>query len=141
MYYRSGEESKAGDIVECVHCDGIHVLANTNRYQVTDFDGRYVRIQGVTGCLCPTRFKLISRQEEPLHAPENRTKFWMVLGRGTPAYRHLTKKAAATEAERLARACPGEEFTVLEAVAAVKQSGLAWSSCGESQPSDDEVPF
>jgi hypothetical protein len=52
--------------------------------------------------------------------------FWMVLGVGTPTYKHTTLESAKTEAERLARACPGDEFTVLQSIATVKKSDISW---------------
>ena len=52
----------------------------------------------------------------------NSLRFWMVLGEGTPCYRHLTRASACTEAERLARLAPNQEFVVLEAIAIVKKS-------------------
>lgn len=44
-------------------------------------------------------------------------KFYMVVGSGNqPKIRHPDKVTAANEAERLAKANPGSEFYVLEAV-------------------------
>lgn len=45
-------------------------------------------------------------------------QFWMVWNpnRNQPVYRHDTEASAETEAERLARLNPGEQFFVLEAV-------------------------
>lgn len=48
---------------------------------------------------------------------EDGTAFWMVWspeGR-PPTHRHESRNLALTEAERLARANPGQEFFVLEA--------------------------
>lgn len=43
--------------------------------------------------------------------------FWMIhaTGGGAPAFRHFSRGAAEQEAERLARANPGQEFVLLEA--------------------------
>jgi len=67
-------------------------------------------------------------------------RFWMVLGEGTPCYRHLTRSAACTEAERLARLAPNQEFVVLEAIAIVKKSDVTWQRLDE-MPSENDVPF
>lgn len=64
----------------------------------------------------------------------------MVLGEGTPCYRHLTRSSACIEAERLARLAPNQEFVVLEAIATVKKSDVQWQSLmGDAQ--SDQVPF
>lgn len=72
----------------------------------------------------------------------NRGKFWMVVGDGTPYHRHPSKQSAKNEAERLARLYTGKEFTVVESLATVVKSDLAWelndidgSVCG------DDIPF
>lgn len=73
-----------------------------------------------------------------------RQKFWMVLGLGTPNYKHWSKDTAKVEAERLAMANPGCEFTVLEAMATVVKSDLQWEQNNKTQAEqdpDDEVPF
>lgn len=57
-----------------------------------------------------------------------RQKFWMVLGRGTPTFRHYTKASAVTEAERLASLNPGQEFHVLESLAACKKQDVVWEN-------------
>lgn len=49
-------------------------------------------------------------------------KFWMVTGDGNaPKVRHNTFQDASREAERLARAYPGNEFFVLESVEMLTQ--------------------
>ena len=53
-------------------------------------------------------------------------KFWMVLGYVMPVFRHPSKQSAITEAERLAREYPGQEFTVMEALATVIKSDITW---------------
>lgn len=64
-------------------------------------------------------------------------QFWMVLGNGEPQYRHETEESARTEAERLARQCPGHEFYVLQAVGKCAKSDVQWS-----EPVDDDgIPF
>lgn len=69
-------------------------------------------------------------------------RFWMVVGSGTPSFRHATKADACSEAERLAKAYEGENFFVLEAIARCRVQSLAWEET-ETVPddSDDEVPF
>lgn len=71
-----------------------------------------------------------------------RSKFWMVLGGvGSPTW-HDSKESAKTEAERLARACPGGEFTVLESLATVVKSDLVWEKNGhETTDNSTDVPF
>jgi|HubBroStandDraft_2_1064218.scaffolds.fasta_scaffold14614_3 hypothetical protein len=47
--------------------------------------------------------------------------FWLVwspTGARAPRFRHPSEQSATTEAERLARAHPGQLFVVLEAIAA-----------------------
>lgn len=70
-----------------------------------------------------------------------RRTFWMVVGIGTPIFRHPTRDAARIEAERLAIANPGEEFVVLESVAAVKKHVVQWDIYSESALEDGDVPF
>jgi len=71
-----------------------------------------------------------------------RSKFWMVVGVGAPTYRHDSKDSAKTEAERLARAYPGSEFTVLESLATVVKADLAWQINGEETDGrSSDIPF
>ena len=72
----------------------------------------------------------------------SRGKFWMVLGRGTPCYRHPSKQSAQTEAERLASENPGEEFTVLESLATCVKSDMRWElNDVDGSLVIDDVPF
>lgn len=52
---------------------------------------------------------------------ENNEPFWLVWNpaRDKPQHRHSTLDGANREAERLARANPGETFIVLESVSAL----------------------
>lgn len=70
-------------------------------------------------------------------------RFWMVLGSGTPTCRHPSKKSARTEAERLARLNPGQEFVVLESLATVIKSDVQWqlNSLDGSVEESEDVPF
>ena len=69
-------------------------------------------------------------------------KFWMVLGKGDPVYKHGSRADACKEAERLARLCPGHTFTVLESVATVVAGGLKWDRHDTDPVVEDEnVPF
>lgn len=71
-----------------------------------------------------------------------RPKFWMVLGKGEPTFRHRTKKSAQDEAERLARAYPRDEFVVLESLATVVRSDVQWELNAECDPlHENDVPF
>jgi hypothetical protein len=63
----------------------------------------------------------------------------MVLGSGTPVYRHYSEQAARNEAERLARLHPPQKFTVLESVDTVCSSGVRWSS-DEVKKTEPEKP-
>ncbi|PJN96848.1 hypothetical protein CNY89_00115, partial [Amaricoccus sp. HAR-UPW-R2A-40] len=47
--------------------------------------------------------------------------FWMVKGPGPASMRHDTRGSAEREAERLARANPGQSFYVLQAVALIRK--------------------
>lgn len=66
--------------------------------------------------------------------------FWMVLGYGTPTFRHETEESATREAERLASMNPGQTFTVLEAVKSCRKAEVVWV---EHHPGadDDGIPF
>lgn len=56
-------------------------------------------------------------------------------GRGLPRFRHDSHEAAKTEAKRLARQHPGEEFYVLAATGrAMLKDPVDWDDC-------DEIPF
>lgn len=63
-------------------------------------------------------------------------KFWMVLGDGVPAFRHVTLESAKAEAERLARLKDGHVFVVLEAIEAVRKSDIQWTELWT-----DQIPF
>jgi hypothetical protein len=58
------------------------------------------------------------------------TKFWMVWREhgGGPTMPHTCRKDAEREAERLARKNPGENFIVLEAVAACSKNDIIWDT-------------
>lgn len=73
----------------------------------------------------------------------NHSKFWMVLGEGTPVYRHYSKSGAIQEAERLARMLPMQEFVVLESLAVCKKSDVAWTplTVNSCDPESEQVPF
>lgn len=69
---------------------------------------------------------------------------------GPPRFRHGTESAAITEAERLARQCPGATFVVLEATHARKVDSMRrldlrpaadheFREVGEDEP--DDIPF
>ena len=47
----------------------------------------------------------------------NEEQFWMVWSPqgSVPTHQHITHSSALSEAERLARKCPGKEFYVLQA--------------------------
>lgn len=52
----------------------------------------------------------------------NTKKFWMITGdRNSPKVRHTNRQEAVREAERLAKANPGTQFFVLEAVEMLTQ--------------------
>lgn len=60
--------------------------------------------------------------------------FWMVLGGGTPTYRHDNQTSAEKEAERLARQNPGTEFIVLESLKSVKVCNAFWEEHYRNPP-------
>lgn len=68
-------------------------------------------------------------------------KFWMVLGNGTPKYRHDSKESAITEAERLAKFFPGRQFVVLESLATVCKSDVVWEPHEGKREEYKDVPF
>lgn len=47
----------------------------------------------------------------------SKSAYWMVLGKGRPSVHHGSESAARAEAERLAKAEPGQKFVVLKAEA------------------------
>lgn len=67
-------------------------------------------------------------------------KFWMVLGSGTPTYRHSSAMVAKAEAERLARINPGQSFTVLESLATVCKTDITWQPHG-TDDTPTAIPF
>lgn len=71
-----------------------------------------------------------------------RETFYMLYldGGGAPTVCHGTKEAAKAEAERLARAHSGRRVYVMQAVASVIKSDVAWESA-PGLASDDEIPF
>ena len=73
------------------------------------------------------------------------TKFWLVWcpNRGYPTHQHGTEGSATTEAERLARRHPTEEFHVLESVgtARVPETPVEWVKHVPPAPEDDDIPF
>ena len=64
-------------------------------------------------------------------------KFWMVLGSGAPTYRHYRPDDARTEATRLARQNPGQEFILLEAIGAVRKTDVEWLDASD----EADIPF
>lgn len=66
--------------------------------------------------------------------------FWMVLGSGTPTYRHNTLMSARQEAERLATMNPGSTFYILECKAACVKSQVQWAEAVWDE-TGDEIPF
>ena len=59
------------------------------------------------------------------------TRFFMVLGAGTPTVRHQYRGDAEREAERLAKANPGSTFTILMSIAEVKKNDVQWTQHDE----------
>jgi hypothetical protein len=74
-------------------------------------------------------------------AHEDFQRFWMVRGSGDPTYHHPTKQSAMTEAERLCRAHPGNQFFVLESVAMVKKCDVRWVFPENTPESEMQIPF
>ena len=67
--------------------------------------------------------------------------FWMVVGIGTPTHRHKTLMSARTEAERLARLYPWQEFVVLKSVSRVQKSEVQWTAYTWTDEDGTIVPF
>ena len=64
----------------------------------------------------------MKKQQEEKDMTHTTQKFWMITGDGnSPKVRHYNRQDAAREAERLAKAHPGVEFFVLEAVEMMTQ--------------------
>jgi len=65
-------------------------------------------------------------------------KFWVIWNpeRGLPRFQHPSLFAAKVEAERLAKAHPGQVFHILESMGFMKVSDpCQWT------PADDGIPF
>jgi len=62
--------------------------------------------------------------------------FWVVRNEeaGPPRYKHNNPIDAKREADRLARANPGQRFTVLRSEGHAEQNDVAWTE-------HDEIPF
>ena len=71
------------------------------------------------------------------------SQFWMVWNpaRHAPTKRHPSQASAITEAERLARANPGESFFVLEASALRCVDGMQRVDLRPPQHYQPEAPF
>ena len=65
--------------------------------------------------------------------------FWMVLGEGTPVYRHDTEESANQEAMRLCRQHRGKRFTVLKSCTSFVVSDVETIPHGEEHTED--IPF
>lgn len=71
---------------------------------------------------------------------EDHVPFWLVWNPdgNMPRHRHASFMDAETEAKRLARNNPGQEFFVLRPVSATVKSDVVTR---RFQPSDCEIPF
>lgn len=71
--------------------------------------------------------------------------FWLVwspTGIYAPTHRHPTRTSATTEAERLAKKCPGHRFFVLEAMSVASVPAITQKLERDPQPEDsDDIPF
>lgn len=65
-------------------------------------------------------------------------RFYYVMGRGMPTFKHPTYASAEQEAQRLARFDRGQEFLVLAAIAKVKVVDVIVERLGDP---DDYLPF
>lgn len=67
---------------------------------------------------------------------------WSPTGTHPPKYRHETRQAAKTEAERLAQQCPGKQFFVLAALSLSSIPPVTENLTRPPEPaSDDDIPF
>lgn len=73
--------------------------------------------------------------------PEDGSGFWMVLGSGTPTFKHTTLQSARSEAERLARQCPGTKFYILKAQSVCVVKDVHWSPLTFRNADGSTVPF
>jgi hypothetical protein len=67
------------------------------------------------------------RSLAPVMPTQTESAFWLVwspTGETSPSYKHPSIARATAEAERLARAHPGQLFVVLEAVAACREDSI-----------------
>ncbi|PXW28238.1 hypothetical protein [Paraburkholderia caballeronis] len=72
--------------------------------------------------------------------PENKQTFWLVwspTSERPPRFRHGSEESATKEAERLARANPGQMFVVLEAKAARRVDDMVRTTFVD----ESEIPF
>lgn len=60
--------------------------------------------------------------------------FWMVVGNGTPVFKHDTLQGARLEAMRLAKQNHAQSFTVLESVATCVATGVSWEELRVDKP-------
>lgn len=69
-------------------------------------------------------------------------KFWFVWNPNSlnPRFKHDTVESATTEAERLARMHPGQEFIVLESIAACRAVSVEWER-HLTEEEISELPF
>ena len=69
--------------------------------------------------------------------------FWVVwrIGGGSPTVQHPCFRTAKAEAQRLARACPGQTFAVLAAAVAYTKRDLDEVRFTDPDDLDQEIPF
>lgn len=68
-------------------------------------------------------------------------KFWMVAGDGPSRVRHTLRRDAEHEANRLARACPGVPFYVMEAIVVHCKVDVERIDLVASEEDWDGLPF
>lgn len=73
------------------------------------------------------------------------TKFWFVWNeqRGLPTHKHWTPGEAKQEAERLARANPGQHFHVLQLIGTCAHNTVSWQfpDVRNEHDMEDAIPF
>lgn len=67
---------------------------------------------------------------------------WSPTGIYAPKYRHGTQTAATTEAERLAKECPGQQFFVMAALSLSSVPPITNKLTRDPEDkTDDDIPF
>ena len=74
---------------------------------------------------------------------QNLEVFWVVWNPSAfpPRVRHSSYESARTEAKRLARANPDQQFFVLKSVGCAQRETVSWVGLHDDDPYGDGIPF